>query len=85
MAMARKLIIENTFGGDINDRAHAVGIYNRHNDTVRQVIPADRLLVFEAANGWEPLCRFLGVPVPAEPYPRINTTEDFQQHFRQAV
>ncbi|MEN3951732.1 sulfotransferase family protein [Iodidimonas sp. SYSU 1G8] len=81
MEMARKLVIENTFGGDIDDRAHAIAVYNRHNETVRKVIPADRLLVFQASDGWEPLCRFLGVPVPAAPYPKVNTTEEFQQHF----
>lgn len=85
MEMVRKLIIEDTFDGDIDDRAHAISVYNRHNETVQKVIPRDRLLVFEASDGWEPLCRFLGVPVPAEPYPRVNTTEEFQQHFGQAV
>ena len=39
--------------------------------------PKSRLLVFEAKQGWEPLCRFLGVDVPDEPYPRVNTTDDF--------
>jgi hypothetical protein len=81
MEMARKLVIENTFGGNIDDRAHAIAVYNRHNETVQKVIPADRLLVFQASDGWEPLCRFLGVPVPAAPYPKVNTTEEFQQHF----
>ena len=85
MEMVRKLIIENTFGGDVDDRAHAIGIYNRHNETVQKVIPKDRLLVFQASDGWDPLCRFLGVPVPAEPFPKVNTTEDFRQHFKQAV
>ncbi len=85
IAMVRKLVIEDTFGGDIDDRAHAIRVYNRHNDAVRQAIPEDRLLVFEAAQGWEPLCRFLGVDVPKEPYPRVNTTEEFQQLFKQVV
>jgi Sulfotransferase domain len=31
------------------------------------------------AQGWEPLCRFLGVPVPEEVFPQANTTEDFRQ------
>ena len=85
MEMVRKLVVQDTFGGDIDDRAHAISVYNRHNETVRQVIPGDRLLVFEASQGWEPLCRFLGVPVPDEPYPRVNTSEEFQQHFKQVT
>jgi hypothetical protein len=35
------------------------------------------LLVFDVAEGWEPLCRFLGVDLPAEPFPRLNNTEQF--------
>jgi len=43
-------------------------------DNVRAQIPADRLLVHSAKEGWEPLCEFLGFPVPDEPYPRVNDT-----------
>ncbi len=85
MSMARKLVVENTFGGNIDDRAHCISVYNRHNETVRQVIPKDRLLVFQPSDGWEPLCGFLGVRVPDAPYPKVNTTEDFQQLFKQVV
>jgi hypothetical protein len=85
MSMARKLVVENTFGGDIDDRAHAIAVYNRHNETVQKIIPKDRLLVFQPTDGWEPLCRFLGVPVPDQPYPKTNTTEEFQQNFKQMV
>ena len=42
-------------------------------------VPADQLLVFQAKDGWAPLCRFLEVDVPETPYPRTNTTEQFQQ------
>ena len=85
IAMVRKLVVEDTFGGDIDDRAHAISIFNRHNETVQKVIPKERLLVFQASDGWEPLCRFLGVPVPDEAYPKVNTTEDFQQLFMQVT
>ncbi|MFM7119401.1 MAG: sulfotransferase [Gammaproteobacteria bacterium] len=44
---------------------------------MREVVPAERLLVFEATQGWAPLCAFLNVPVPDEPYPRVNSTEEF--------
>jgi hypothetical protein len=61
------------------DEAHMIDVFNRHNEEVKRTIPADRLLVFEAAQGWEPLCRFLAVPVPAAPFPLTNTTEEFRQ------
>lgn len=76
--MAKKLIVENTFGGDLGDKANAIAVFNAHIDEVKQTIPADRLLVYEVAQGWEPLCAFLDVPVPDTPFPKVNTTEDFQ-------
>jgi len=47
-------------------------------------IPAQRLLVFEPSQGWEPLCRFLGGKIPDEPFPRTNTREDFWAHSEKA-
>jgi len=54
--------------------------FHAYNDKVKATVPASNLLVFEAKDGWEPLCSFLGVPVPAVPYPRANDTEEFQSH-----
>jgi hypothetical protein len=51
--------------------------FRRHNEEVLATIPAGRLLVYEAGQGWEPLCEFLGVPLPAEPYPFENTRAEF--------
>lgn len=55
----------------------AIAAFERHNESVRKTIKPERLLVFEAKQGWQPLCKFLGVPVPDKPYPRVNSTEDF--------
>jgi len=44
-------------------------------------VPSERLLVYEPGEGWEPLCDFLGLPVPATPYPKVNTTGDFVSRF----
>jgi hypothetical protein len=43
----------------------------------RIVVP--RLLELRLGDGWEPLCAFLGVPVPGKPYPRVNNTNEFNQ------
>ena len=75
--MAFELIWDGTFHGRVEDREHAIDVYQAHNDYVKKQVPRNRLLVFEAAQGWEPLCRFLGCAVPDEPYPRTNTTEEF--------
>lgn len=52
--------------------------YNRHNEEVQKTIPPERLLVYRVSDGWEPLCRFLGVPVPDAPFPQVNSTEEFK-------
>jgi hypothetical protein len=80
--MARKIIVEDTFGGSL-DKAHAIEVYNRHNEQVRRTIQPDRLLVFEVRQGWEPLCRFLGVAVPDEPFPHLNDTASMQARMKQ--
>jgi hypothetical protein len=81
-SMGQKLIAQHTFGGNLDDRDHAIAVYERHNAAVRAAIPADRLLVYDLAEGWEPLCKFLDVPIPAAPMPKVNTTDEFLQRLR---
>jgi Sulfotransferase domain len=48
---------------------------------VRSLVPADNLLEYQPQDGWEPLCKFLGKPIPNEPYPRVNEgSSAFQIH-----
>ena len=76
--MIYHLFWNGLFDGRFEDRAHAIEVFQRHNDEVQRIVPADRLLVYRVLEGWEPLCEFLGVPVPQHmPFPRANTTEDF--------
>lgn len=65
-----------TFGDRIHDRDYMIGAFQRHNDEVQSLVPPDRLLVYEVAQGWPPLCQFLGVPVPDSPFPRVNSREE---------
>lgn len=46
--------------------------YRAHNAYVMNNAPADKLLVYQCKEGWKPLCDFLGVPVPDEPFPHKN-------------
>lgn len=65
-----KAIWEDVFQNKLEDKDHAIAVFNRHIEEVKQVVPPERLLIFEAKHGWEPLCSFLDVPVPADkPYP----------------
>ncbi len=72
------LIRDKVFGGRADDRAHAIAMYEENVAAVRATVPPERLLVHSLGDGWEPLCAHLGVPVPAQPYPSRNTTNDFQ-------
>ncbi len=80
LEMAHDLIVPRAFGGMPIDRDHAIAAYRRNNEAVRATIPPERLLVFYADRGWEPLCAFLGVPVPQTPFPRVNSTAEFRTH-----
>ncbi|MDT3438822.1 MULTISPECIES: sulfotransferase family protein [unclassified Pseudofrankia] len=70
--LLNKVIWDGVFEGRFADKDHALRVYEEHVAKVTREIPADRLLVFNVTEGWEPLCIFLGVPVPAEPFPRLN-------------
>jgi len=71
-ALVDAVVFEDTFRGRFADRAQAIRVFEEHAAAVAATVPPERLLVFEAGEGWEPLCRFLGVPVPAEPFPHLN-------------
>jgi len=64
------------FGDKIADRAFMTDWFQRRNQEVIDTIPADRLLVFHPRQGWEPLCKFLNVPVPSEAFPRVNSRDE---------
>jgi len=53
----------------------------RHNERVIAGVPSDRLLVWSVSDGWEPLCEFLGLPVPDAPFPRANDAEQFAERI----
>lgn len=59
------------------DREGLIRAFNAHNAAVKAAIPAERLLVFEAKQGWAPLCAFVGKPVPEGDFPRTNDREEF--------
>ena len=67
------------FRDRIDDRAFMTETFRRHNDAVRSAIPPERLLEYEVGEGWPRLCAFLGVAVPAAPFPRVNTRDEMQR------
>ncbi|MGH8967997.1 MAG: sulfotransferase family protein [Actinomycetes bacterium] len=87
--MARATVMDRVFGGRIDDRDHLLSVFDRHVAEVKAAIPDERLLVFDVAEGWEPLCAFLGVPVPDGPFPRSNDRaafhRDWSRHLRHVI
>jgi hypothetical protein len=77
--------IEPFLGGDVHDHDRLIEIFTAHVATVRATVPPDRLLVFQAKDGWEPLCAFLGVPVPETPYPHVNSEAETKRLFEEII
>ncbi|UOQ42856.1 hypothetical protein MUN89_12885 [Halobacillus salinarum] len=51
--------------------------YLKHNQEVRNAIPSDRLVEWKAADGWEPICHALNLPVPDKPFPWLNKRNEW--------
>jgi Sulfotransferase domain len=77
--MIDELVWHRLLQDTMDNRDAAIARYQAHIDEVQAFVPPDRLLTFSADMGWEPLCGFLGVPVPAEGFPRVNNRDVIKQ------
>ena len=77
MNSVRKML-HDRFCDKFDDATAMTDAFERHNAEVRREVPAARLLEWTAADGWDPICERLGLPVPAEPFPVTNTTDEFR-------
>lgn len=68
-----RVIWNGAFEGRVAERDFAIAKFQRHFQEVCAEIPAERLLIFDVKEGWPPLCRFLGCPIPDVPFPRSNS------------
>ena len=75
--MLKRVIWEGDLQGKFGDKATALEILEQWNQEVRDTVPAEKLLEFAVTDGWEPLCKFLEVDVPDEPFPHLNDTQSF--------
>lgn len=78
MDAVRQLLRER-FCDRFDDPEAMMDAYVRHNDDVRSEVPASRLLEWDLGDGWGPICERLGVPVPGEPFPVTNSTDEFRE------
>lgn len=83
LTMVTRVVIDRSLGGR-TDKDGVIAAFQAQEAAVKAAIPPGRLLVHTAKDGWEPLCAFLGVPVPATPYPRTNSKEEFFQLMKGA-
>jgi len=71
-------MLTHTFTPEWRDENAAKAAYEAHNAAVRAGVDPRRLVEWQPGDGWEPICAALGVPVPADPFPHVNTTADFR-------
>lgn len=70
-------LIDREFGSDYKNKESVIAHYRQHNEEVMKTVPPERLLVYNVRDGWEPLCKFLNVPVPTQPFPKTNSRDEF--------
>lgn len=68
---------EKRFGSGLNDEDTAKEAFEASNQRVREGVPQDRLLEWHLGDGWDPLCNALDVEVPSDPFPHVNTMQEF--------
>ncbi len=71
-------MLDRRFTSGWRDVFTAQAAYEAHNAEVRATVPSERLVEWSPGDGWEPICTALGVAVPGEPFPHVNSTEDFR-------
>ena len=85
MQAALGTIAPAIFDGRVFDKAHCLRVFTAHHERVRRTVPAERLLVYRVQEGWDPLCRFLDVNIPNEPFPRVNVGDNLVHNIRTAM
>lgn len=68
----KKLMWDGFFHGRFEDKDYTLQRFADHTENIKRTVPADKLLVYQVSDGWQPLCDFLGVDVPDEEFPHIN-------------
>jgi hypothetical protein len=84
LADHQKMVLDmfaKTFTPNWLDEESAKAAYEAHNANVRANAPADRLVEWQPGDGWEPICSALNLPVPEEPFPHVNSTNEFRSNF----
>lgn len=73
------------FEGKFLDQEFVEGVWHRHIREVKAHVPEPKLLVYEVSQGWQPLCDFLGLPVPEVDFPHLNKRENFKTMLQKMI
>ncbi len=82
--MTRELLA-STFTERWQEREPAIEAYERHNEQVRRTVAHERLIDWQPPDGWGPICVALGLAVPDEPFPHVNTAAEFRSRTDHAA
>jgi hypothetical protein len=74
-----RALLEARFGADARDEAASKAAYERHNAEVRAAIPSHQLIEWHPGDGWAPICAALDLPIPEEPFPHVNSADEFRK------
>ena len=75
--MIHNVITRDCFNNDIS-KENMISSYLNYIESVKRKCPPEKLLIYNIKDGWEPLCKFLGVSVPNIPFPFGNSTKEYQ-------
>jgi len=77
--LINRLIYGKAFAYRQSNKKKAIEAFLNHNEEVKKYVPSEQLLVYQVSQGWEPLCDFLGKPVPDKPFPKTNKADHFHR------
>jgi len=78
-ALRRRWLGKDWRPDQIFDRESAIRAFEQHNELVKKSVPPNRLVIWQAEDGWGPLCAALNVNVPRSRFPHANARKAFTQ------
>ena len=81
----RHVYLNGQFNNNFNSKQHAKKIFFQHIEDVINHVPKEQLLIYDVAEGWNPLCEFLELPIPNENFPHLNKKENFHKMVKEMI
>lgn len=83
--LVEKYLWKEFYEGRFKDKEFALKKYRDFNQEIIDTVPADQLLLFNIADGWQPLCEFLEVPIPEAEFPNKNRRKEFKEQLQRML